>query len=170
VFFQAIPLILAKRPEAKFLCASMAGESQILQWINRFNLNGSVELMPPLPHAKMADAFRRAQVVISPSVHDGTPNSLLEGMACGCFPVAGDLESIREWITPGDNGLLTDATNPQNLAAAILEALDNKSLRKRAADLNRKLIAERAEYYHCMTKVEGFYKNIIDKVKKDHLT
>jgi glycosyltransferase involved in cell wall biosynthesis len=166
VFFQAIPLVLAKHPDAKFLCTSMAGEPQILQWIDQFNLSGSVELMPPLPHAKMADAFRRAQVVVSPSVHDGTPNSLLEGMACGCFPVAGDLESIREWITPGENGQLTDVTDPQNLATAILDALDNKSLRKRAADLNRKLIAERAEYFHCMTKAEGFYQTIIDRGNK----
>ena len=69
----------------------------------------AVELLPPLSHAQMAEVFRRAQIVASPSIHDGTPNTLLEGIACGCFPVAGDLESIREWITPNENGLLFDS-------------------------------------------------------------
>ena len=109
----------------------------------------------------MAEVFRRSQVVVSPSVHDGTPNSLLEAMACGCFPVAGDLESIREWITNGKNGLLVDASSPQILADAILEGLENKDLREQAAGLNQKLIAGRAEYSRCMQQAERFYKSLI---------
>ena len=160
VFFQAIPQVLAKRPDAKFICAAMKGESQALKWIEEFNLGQVVELLPPLPHAQMADAFRRAPVVVSPSVHDGTPNSLLEGMACGCFPVAGDLESIREWITDDKNGLLVDATDPQSLANGMLEALGKKNLREKAAGLNQKIIAERAEYTRCMAQAEKFYQRV----------
>ncbi len=166
VFFQAIPRVLAKRRDAKFICASMAGEPQALQWIERLNLGSAVELLPPLPHAKMADVFRRAQVVVSPSVHDGTPNSLLEGLACGCFPVAGDLEPLREWIRPGENGLLTDATDPQKLAEAILAALEDRNLREHAAKLNQKMILERAEYSKCMEKAAGFYQTIVARGKQ----
>jgi hypothetical protein len=36
----------------------------------------------------MAAAFRRARFRFT-STHDGTPNTLLEAMACGCTPVAG---------------------------------------------------------------------------------
>lgn len=160
VFFQAIPLVLKKFPNAKFICASMAGEPQALKWIQEFNIAHAVELLPPLPHAQMADVFRRAQIVVSPSIHDGTPNSLLEGLACGCFPVAGDLESIREWLTPGKNGLLADATDPQSLADAITESLENKNLRQQAAGVNSKLIEERAEYTRTMKRVEDFYQKV----------
>jgi len=160
VFFQAIPLVLAKSPEAKFICASMAGEPQALKWMDQLNIGEAVELLPPLPHAQMADVFRRAQLVVSPSIHDGTPNSLLEGMACGCFPVAGNLDSIREWVTDRKNGLLTDPADPQKLADAILEGLENKTLREQAAGLNQKIITERAEYTFCMGQVEKFYSNL----------
>jgi glycosyltransferase involved in cell wall biosynthesis len=160
VFFQAIPLVLKKYPNAKFLCASMANESQALQWIDKLNIRESVELLPTLPHPQMADVFRRAQIIVSPSIHDGTPNSLLEGMACGCFPIAGNLDSIREWITSGKNSLLIDATLPQSLANAILEGLENKNLRDQAAGLNQKIIAERAEYGSTMKRVEEFYQKI----------
>ena len=157
VFFKAIPLVLEKQPKAKFIFALMAGESQALQWNQELNIGQAVELLHPLSHSQMADVFRRAQIVASPGIHDGTPNSLLEGIACGCFPVAGDLESIREWITPDENGLLFDPNDPRSTANAIVAALENKNLRQKAAGLNQNMITARAEYKHNMQRVEEFY-------------
>jgi glycosyltransferase involved in cell wall biosynthesis len=161
VFFRAIPLVLEKRPHARFIFSLMAGESQAEHWIQELGIRHAVELLPPLSHSEMAEAFRRAQVVASPSVHDGTPNTLLEGMACGCFPIAGDLESIREWITRNENGLLFDPTQTHSVAQAILTALGNKNLRQNAAGLNQNIIAERAEYRHNMRRAEEFYEQVV---------
>ncbi len=161
VFFKAIPLVIEEVPEARFLCASMAGESQAIQWIEELGIGHAVELLAPMPHARMADVYRRAAVLVSPSVHDGTPNTLLEGMASGCFPVAGDLESIHEWITDGENGLLTDATDPHRLAESIVRALKSKNLREQAAGLNAKRIEEGAEYNACMSQASSFYQRVI---------
>jgi glycosyltransferase involved in cell wall biosynthesis len=161
VFFKAIPLVLEKRRDAKFVFALMEGEEQAEEWIRELELRDSVELLPPMSHSEIAKAFHRAQIVASPSLHDGTPNSLLEGMACGCFPVAGDLESIREWITPGKNGFLFDPAQPQSVAEALLAAIENKNLREQAAGLNQSVIAARAEYSHNMKRAEEFYEEVI---------
>jgi glycosyltransferase involved in cell wall biosynthesis len=161
VFFKAIPFVLAKHPQAKFIFTLMAGEPQALQWMQELNIGHAVELLPSMSHTKMAEMFRYAQIVASPSIHDGTPNTLLEGIACGCFPVAGDLESIREWITPNENGLLFDATKPQSIADAIISAIENKDLRQNAAGLNQDITAERAEYGHNMQKVTEFYDRVL---------
>lgn len=160
-FFKAIPLVLKEFPQARFLCASMTGEPQVQQWIEEFGIGHAVELLAPMPHFEMAKVYRRAAVLVSPSIHDGTPNTLLEGMASGCFPVAGNLESIREWITDGENGLLTDATDPHSLAESILRALKRKDLREQAAGLNAKRIADGAEYNACMSQASLFYQRII---------
>jgi glycosyltransferase involved in cell wall biosynthesis len=160
VFFKAIPLVLKKHPNARFLFALMAGELQADQWVRELGIGHAVELLPAMAHSNMAEHFRRAQIVASPSIHDGTPNSLLEGIACGCFPIAGDLESIREWIKPNKNGLLFDSTDPQSIANAVISALENKSLRQDAAGLNQNIIASRAEYKKNMRKVEEFYRQI----------
>jgi glycosyltransferase involved in cell wall biosynthesis len=160
IFFKAIPLVLKKQPDAKFICASMADESQAQEWIRELNIDHAVELLAPLPHQEMAAAFRRAQIVVSPSIHDGTPNTLLEGMACGCFPVAGDLESIREWITPNENGLLFDSNNSQSIADAIIHAIEDKRLRSKAMSQNQDIISSRAEYEYNMERVEQFYKEV----------
>jgi glycosyltransferase involved in cell wall biosynthesis len=111
-FFRAIPLVLACSPAARFICANMAGEAQAQAWVQEYNISGNVELLDMQTREQMAELYRHSQVAVSPSTHDGTPNTLLEAMACGCFPVASDLESIREWITPGVNGLLVDPSDP----------------------------------------------------------
>jgi glycosyltransferase involved in cell wall biosynthesis len=165
VFFKAIPHVLAKHPNARFLFALMAGEPQVEEWVQKLDIGHAVELLPPLENNQMADVFRQAQVVASPSIHDGTPNSLLEGIASGCFPVAGDLESIREWITPGKNGLLFDSNDEHSIANAICTALGDKALREQAADLNREIIATRAEYELNMKRAEGFYEKMTRSTK-----
>ncbi len=162
-FFKAIPRVLEKHPHAKFMCTSMAGEGQIQEWVREYKIEHAVELLAPMPNMEMANVYRRAQILVSPSIHDGTPNTLLEGMACGCFPAAGNLESIREWITPNKNGLLFDSNDPQSIADAIIHAIENKNLREKAAGLNQEIIAARAEYKSNMQRIEEFYRFVIGK-------
>ncbi len=160
-FFRSIPLVLAEQPEAHFRCASMAGIPEAEAWVKKLGVEKAVELLTPRPQKELAEVLRAAQVAVSPSTHDGTPNSLLEAMACGCFPVAGNLESIREWITPGENGLLIDPSDPAALAEAILTALGDEALRTQAVKTNIRLVAERAEFRRCLAQAEAFYKRIL---------
>ncbi|MFO7624176.1 MAG: glycosyltransferase family 4 protein [Anaerolineales bacterium] len=162
-FFHAIPIVLKRHPQAMFLCPAMEAEARALQWVAEMKIEGSVQLLPRQSRAQMADLFRRSHVVVSPTTHDGTPNTLLEAMACGCFPVAGDLESLREWISPGMNGLLVDPGDPQALADSICLALEDPALRQRAAEHNARLIADRAEYEKVMAAAVKFYQDILNK-------
>jgi glycosyltransferase involved in cell wall biosynthesis len=160
-FFHAIPAVLARFPQARFVCTGMAGEAQAERWVADLNLAAAVSLLPLQTRAQMADLFRQAQVVVSPTTHDGTPNTLLEALACGCFPVVGDIESLREWITPGVNGLLVVPDDPRALAGAIIRGLEDPALWAAAAAYNQRLIAERAEYGQGMTQAERFYQELI---------
>jgi glycosyltransferase involved in cell wall biosynthesis len=71
------------------------------------------------------------------------------------------LESIREWITPDENGLLFDSNDPHSIANTIVAALENKDLRQKAAGLNQDMITARAEYKHNMQRVEEFYRKVL---------
>lgn len=158
VFFRAIPLVLKAFPETRFICPDMQGQGEAERWVNRLGIDEAVSLLPKLSQAEMASAFRRSGITVSLTTHDGTPNTLLEAMACGCFPIVGDLESIREWITPEINGLLVNPAHPPVLAEALIIALSRKALRDQAAVHNQRLIRERAEYHTVMERVEGFYR------------
>lgn len=169
VFFRAIPAVLRQHPDVVFVCPGMAGSISAERRVRRLGVARAVRLLPVVPRADLADLFRMAAVAVSPSVHDGTPNTLLEAMACGCLPVVGDLPSIREWITSDTNGLLCDPTNPESLAAAIAEGLENARLRREAAARNVKLIGERAQYQVVMGQVDAFYRRIAGGVPRGTL-
>ncbi len=167
VFFAAIPGVLKKRPDAVFLCVAMRGHAMAEKWLKQYGIAESVRLLPPVAREEMADLFRVAQVAVSPSLHDGTPNTLLEAMACGCLPVAGDIESVREWIDDGINGLLCDATSVESLAGAMIRALDDEALRRTARPYNVKLITERADYDGVMRRAEAFYSEAVERKRRE---
>jgi glycosyltransferase involved in cell wall biosynthesis len=163
-FFHAIPLILEKYPRTHFICIGMAGEPQALEWITDLGIGAQVSLIPQQSQLEMAEWFRRSLISVSITTHDGTPNTLLEAMACGCFPIAGDIESLREWITPGMNGLLVDPSDAKALASGILEVIENPELCEQAREMNIQLVKERAEYDNVMQIAEEFYQRIIEEI------
>jgi hypothetical protein len=160
VFFQAIPEVLGKIPQAIFVCPSLRGDNESEHLVNILGIRSNTKLWPRLSQAQLWRLFLKSQIFVSPSIHDGTPNSLLETMACGCFPVVGDIESMREWIKPGINGLLVDATDAHSIADGIVQAINQPALRTKAAKYNAGLIVERAAYLPNMARVEMFYKNV----------
>jgi hypothetical protein len=162
IFFKAIPRVLERQPGVRFVCPAMETETQAQHWVTELGIGANVDLLSKQSRPQMAEWFRRSLVAVSLTTHDGTPNTLLEAMACGCFPVVGNLESIREWITPGVNGLLVDVSEPGNVAQAILAALEQPELRRKAQAANARLIAQRAAYGPVMGKAEQFYRQLLD--------
>jgi glycosyltransferase involved in cell wall biosynthesis len=160
-FFRAIPLVLDQRSDVHFICPAMLREKQAQKWIAELQISSGVDLLPPQSRQQMADLFRQAKITVSITTHDGTPNTLLEALACGCFPIVGDIESLREWITPGVNGLLVDPGDPNALARAILTAISQPELLQRAREQNLQLVNERAEYGRVMRAAEEFYSSVI---------
>jgi len=160
-FFNALPSVINKSPNVHFVCPDMKGEEQAHKWVSDMGIGDKVDLLPPQTRQQMAELFRSALISVSITTHDGTPNTLLEALACGCFPIAGDIESLREWIRPGENGLLVDPGDPTTLADAILKAISQPDLQKQARKRNLELVKERAEYGKCMHTAEEFYAQLI---------
>ena len=160
-FFHSIPKVLAAIPPTAFLCPGMSGERKAENWITEMGVGNSVHPLPKLSSADMAVVFRRSQVSVSVTEHDGTPNTLLEAMACGAYPVAGNLESIREWIDDGRNGSLVDPDDPSALAHSVIRALREEPMRASSGRHNANLIAERADFAAGMLRVEAAYRELL---------
>ncbi len=159
-FFRSIPLVLEKIPTALFICPNLAKDGEAEHWVDSLNIQSNTKLWPRLERTQMWTLYKKAGIFVSPSIHDGTPNSMLEAIASGCFPIAGNIESMQEWVTSGENGLLIDATSPSDLANAIITALENPAMRAKAKKINAQIIAERATYKECMAMTEAFYSQI----------
>jgi glycosyltransferase involved in cell wall biosynthesis len=157
--------VLERRPDVVFLCSAVQGNVKAKAWADERGIVRSVRLLPQVTHAEMADYFRLAQVMVSPSDHDGTPNTLLEAMACGAMPVVGDIEPIHEWLTDGENALIVDQRDPAAIGAAILRALGDETLRRSAAAVNWRMVQDRAAYDTSMARAEELYRAVIASVR-----
>lgn len=156
-FFNSLPAVKKELPGLKVYCAAMQGEKDAEKWVDALNLHGMVELLPPIPQLELWQITARCRLVVSPAIHDGTPNSVLEAMALGCLPVVGNIESLREWIKDGRNGILFDPGDPASIAAAIIRGLRDEELQQQAGRINAGLVAERADRKVVMPLVNDFY-------------
>lgn len=161
VFFQSIPLVLNRWQKVRFLCPGMENRKEAEDWVQRLGIDDHVHLLPVLSQDDLWRLFSRSVMSLSITMHDGTPNTLLEAMSCGSLPIAGDLETLREWITPGVNGLLVDPNQPQAVADAMLLGFANPQLFRTAAEINRNIILERAETRMVREKLQKFYQEIL---------
>jgi len=161
VFFRCLPKVLAEFPQAYFVCTAMQNQPQAQKWVSEYHLENHVLLLPYLNQQQLWQLFSRSQVYVSLSSHDGTPNTFLEAMACGCFPVVGDIESLREWLENGRNGLLVDPRDADAAADAILRALRHPELRQRARQGNIQILKERAELNRVRAQAGEFYRSLM---------
>jgi len=160
-FFRSAALATKRRPDIVFAAVGMQSHPVAERWITALGIQKNVRLLPILSRTEMALLLRTSDVVVSASEHDGTPNTLLESMAAGAFPIAGNIESVREWIIDGVNGSLRDPSDAQGFSEAILSVVADGELRLSAAVKNRQLIEDRAEYGSTMAKAERFYERLI---------
>jgi glycosyltransferase involved in cell wall biosynthesis len=160
-FFAAIPRVLSAFPDTLFLCPGLQGQPKAEAWAAQYGGQENIHLLPKLSQPELWGVFKNSKIFVSPSSHDGTPNTLLEAMAFGCFPITGDIESLREWITSGRNGLLIDPTSPADLAEAIQKALREDDLRTRAAAINLKVVKTRVDQSATRRIMTDFYQQCL---------
>ena len=88
----------------------------------------------------------QAHIFISASLSDTTPVSLLEAMALGAVPAVSDLPANSQWVVHGLNGALFDPTQPSDIASAVEFLISNPDLMRRAREMNKALVRERANW------------------------
>jgi glycosyltransferase involved in cell wall biosynthesis len=101
-----------------------------------------------------------ARVLLAPSLVDGTPNSMLEAMACGTFPIVSPLETIRHFVEHERNVLFARNLYPQEIADALVRAMSDDELVDAAAENNLELVRRFANRAQIRQRVIGLYEEL----------
>jgi glycosyltransferase involved in cell wall biosynthesis len=88
----------------------------VVQWIERHRLAERAKVLGYSPI--LWSLMKRASVFVSPAVFEGTPNVVLEAMACRCPIVVSDIPEHREFLDESMT-IFADPKSPEELASAI---------------------------------------------------
>ncbi len=95
-------------------------------------------------HDRLPSLLRDCHVYVAMPITEGVSASLLEAMACGCYPVVTDLVANRYWITSGQNGTLVSVDDARGLENALLALWNNPGMIADATAQNVRLVREKA--------------------------
>jgi glycosyltransferase involved in cell wall biosynthesis len=118
-----------------------------------------------IPNDDLPDLLRRSNLYISVPITEGVSASLLEAMACGCFPIVTDLPGNRAWITHGENGFLVPVDDEEALASYIIRALEGKELVSRAIEKNLALLKDKATFQNNFPVFAQKYRGLIGEAQ-----
>jgi glycosyltransferase involved in cell wall biosynthesis len=87
----------------------------------------------------ITDLFRRADVFVLPSRGDCTPLAVAEALACGLPVVTTPVGGMPELVRHGENGLLVQPQEPEQLARALRVLVDQPDTRRWFGENSRRL-------------------------------
>ena len=113
-----------------------------------------------LPHDETLALFARARVMLAPSLLDGIPNVMLEGMALGAVPIVSPLETIVPVVRDEENVLFARNLNPEEIAAALVRAMTDDALADRIAENNFPRVRDLADRGRIRPRVLEYYETV----------
>jgi hypothetical protein len=114
-----------------------------------------------IPRQKLMELLVKARVMLAPSLVDGIPNSMLEAMAAGAFPIVSPLDTISGVVKHEDNVLFARNLYPDEIAQALVRAMTDDDLVDRAAERNLELAGEIADRSKIAPLVIKYYESLV---------
>jgi glycosyltransferase involved in cell wall biosynthesis len=111
--------------------------------------------------ANAAECLREIDIFVLPSRSEALSNSLLEAMACGCCPVASRVGGNPELIRHGENGMLFEAGDVDQLCHVLEPLIEHPGLRQRLSTRAR-CVAERFSIGASARRMGKIYADLIE--------
>lgn len=127
--------------------------------IDRRELRDVFRLHPAVKDVEQL--YHKADAVCLPSLYEGTSNIIREAMACGIPLLVSRIGDNPELVQEGQNGLMFDASSPQDIAATIIRFAKKSYVARRKMGLEGRKLVERAS---SLDTVFNSYAKLIQEV------
>lgn len=162
---RAIPLVRREQPDWRFIISdSGPAAEQMKLLVRQLGVEDVVEYVGWLDPRALAERLQKVDLYVSVALSDGNNISLNEAMACGAYPVVGDIPANRQWITDGTNGVLVyDSRSPAELAKRLLAYRRDDATVRRARQLNYEIVRTRADFAVNLGTIEQRYRQLLGR-------
>lgn len=133
--------------------------TKVIDYINSQNLNFTVFDRHGLSHDELLKIMGKSLIYVGNSISDGMPNTLLEAIVMGAFPIQSNPGGVTEEIIEnGKNGfLIQDPNNIKEIQQYIEESLKDEERLRNAQSINH-TISRQLDYFLNQKKVVELYE------------
>jgi len=108
-----------------------------------------------------AEWMRAIDVFVLSSTTEGSSNSLLEAMACGCCPVASRVGGTPELVRDRDHGILFESGNVDELTNALVSLVQHPEERQKIGDNAAAFARENLTIQQACKRLAEIYRKLI---------
>jgi glycosyltransferase involved in cell wall biosynthesis len=158
-FLEAAAIVLESRPETTFLIIGDGPEGPALrQTAAKLGISGAVRFAGARADARLL--IDRADLLVFSSDREGHSIAALEALAAGTPVVSTDVAGMRQLLGSGA-GMIVVGAQPGELAAAIVELLDDEPRSALMGQTGRRLIAEQLSVGVMLNRYAGLYARLV---------
>ena len=146
-----------------------SAHDNVIDKINQLNSKYNLDIQyssrnSEISQESLLDKFGQAKIAIGNSVTDGIPNTLLEAIILGAFPIQSNPGGVSEdYIKDGLNGvLINNPLDVEEISNKIQQALANDELLQNANSINEKISLKLSD-----TIIKQRVIDIYDKIERD---
>jgi glycosyltransferase involved in cell wall biosynthesis len=121
------------------------------------------EFTGSIPHSEVPEVLARMDVFVALSREESFGVAVVEAGAMGIPVVVSDRGGLPEVVLDRKTGIVVPSDNPEAAAEAILELIENASLRSQLGQAARAHVAEHYSESHCNAVMFALYKAVINE-------
>ena len=108
-------------------------------------------------------AYQQAAVCVLTSDHEGTPNVLLEAMACGLPVVSTNVGGVPDIVRHGETGFLSEPEDLDGFVGSLSELVKNRELRNEMGKRARTFVESNHSLERLPTYLDNLYHLALPK-------
>lgn len=137
-------------------------KNEYIKQAKNLNLDSRVFFTGRLGNDDLIKAYNVAQLFILPSLNEAEAFGLaaVEAMACGLPIIASYLPGLRSLITTGDNGILVNPGDIEELAEAINFLIQRPDLATKFGNNGRLMVNANYRWPPIIARLEEIYNNL----------
>lgn len=155
---RSMPKILAEHRDTILVMVGKGEQETYLKRLaNELGINRNVIFEGFVPENQLPMYYNACDLFVFPSLQEGFGMVLTEAMACGKPVVASNTTAIPEVV--GEAGILVEPENPDALANAIIDLLNDENKRKELGEKALKRVHEKFTWDKVAREVEEVYES-----------